>query len=185
MPLIANIIENAGTWRRALQEKVADLSNEMKEEPPEDDGSDSIRQHNPLHRHLWTLLKSHLSKKVHIQSAARKAHDDLEATPDDALPLPSGDEGAELLDYGYDDWEQDETQQSAYWAMQLAQDMSDYEPAEAEDNYKPVQEYIDNEMENESEYPDSEGPYDDLVYDDINPDHLHAREDYSQLKHSN
>ncbi|KAK8133908.1 hypothetical protein PG984_005920 [Apiospora sp. TS-2023a] len=202
LPLIANIIENAGTWRRTLREKVADLSNEIHEEPPEDDGTNSFRQHSPLHGHLWMLLRSHMRNNIHIQSAASKAHGDLETTSDelysdDALPLSPGDEEAEMLDYESDDWEQDETQQSTYWASQVEQDMSDYEPAEADDSLRPAsidqsmhpgesaQECIADEMEIESEYPDSEGLYDDVVYEDINLGHLHAGEHCSQLRYFN
>ncbi|KAK7921160.1 hypothetical protein PG985_009182 [Apiospora marii] len=200
LPLIADIIENAGTWRGTLREKVADLCNDIDEEPPEDAGTDSIQQYNSLHGHLWTLLRSNMMNNFHIQSAARKAHDELEATADeffsdDAFSLPPGDERDEILDYGFDDWEQDETQQATYWAMQSEHDLSDYEPADVEDNSGPAstgqtmhpsasaQEYIADGMENESAYPDSEGPYDDMVYDDINPGHLHVREHHPQLRH--
>ncbi|KAK7948204.1 uncharacterized protein PG986_009090 [Apiospora aurea] len=136
LPLIANIIQNAGTWRRTLQDKISNLLSEHDGEPPiADDEQDPNRQHNPLHQHLWTLLRSNLMNKINIQSAAKKAHGILGATPgdaetrhfsSDAFPISPGDEGGELFDYD-DDWEQDESQIPAYWATQLENDMSDYE----------------------------------------------------------
>ena len=197
MPLIANIIENARKWRRTLREKV---TGEIDEETPEDDETDSIRQHNPLHKHLWSLLRSNLRNEIRIRSAARKAHGDLEAAPneffsDDALSSPPVDNRAELLSCGFDNWEQDDTQQYTYSTMQPEQDLNDYEPTEEEDNSGPasigqsmhldesIQEYVVDEMENGSAYPDSEGPYDDVVHDDLSPDHLPVREHHSQLRH--
>ncbi|KAK8039248.1 hypothetical protein PG993_007659 [Apiospora rasikravindrae] len=206
LPLIVNIIENAGTWRRTLQDKITTLSNENNKDPhAADDEQDPNRQHNPLHQHLWTLLRSNLRNKINIQPAAKKAHCSLGTTPDDAeaqhfssdaSSRTPEDKGAELLDYEYDDWEQDESQLSPSWAVQLENDISDYEPSEAELDFwsastyqKPQGDEFNQEdnivdgMENEDMLPDSQGLHDDWAYDDINPEPAYVRKQFLQSGH--